>query len=82
MSCGTSYLLEPNNYGFTLNDGAFFEENGSYLAIGLQKSVRFMEGPKRGRNAALILERKRVFIIEKVGQRCWENYVWRPAVVY
>lgn len=34
---------------------AFFEDNGSYLAIGANKSVRFIEGPTGEKNSALIV---------------------------
>ncbi|KAI1727830.1 piwi domain-containing protein [Ditylenchus destructor] len=60
-SASTSFLLEPQKAGFLPTDEGYFQDNGSYLGIGMQKSVRFVEGPAklRGRNAALVVETKK-----------------------
>lgn len=55
LSSNTSFLLNPTDHGFKDSDMAFFEDNGSYLAIGANKSVRFIEGPTGEKNSALIV---------------------------
>lgn len=52
------------DHGFHESDSVYFEDNGSYLAIGAQKSVRFVEGPSqnRGRRAALVVESANIFV--------------------
>ena len=70
FSSHTSFFYNHVNYGFRDDDSAYFEDNGSYLAIGAEKSVRFVEGPqpKSGPNAALIVESKKTpfHIVESV----------------
>lgn len=54
-------MLYPERYGFRPDDTPYFHDNGTYLAIGAQKSVRFVEGPKGPgyRNTAVIIEPKK-----------------------
>ncbi|KAI1718340.1 piwi domain-containing protein [Ditylenchus destructor] len=70
FSASSSFLLQPTLKGFSQADEAGFADNGSYLGIGAQKSVRFVEGPLkvRGTNAALIVETKKTpfHIVESV----------------
>uniref|UniRef100_A0A1I8BDY6 Piwi domain-containing protein n=1 Tax=Meloidogyne hapla TaxID=6305 RepID=A0A1I8BDY6_MELHA len=58
---GTSYLINPGNYNFIPEDGPLLSEQNKYLAIGIHKSVRYVEGPA-GRNSkkvGLIVESKK-----------------------
>jgi hypothetical protein len=41
---GTSYLINPENYNFVPEDGPLLSEQNKYLAIGIHKSVRYVEG--------------------------------------
>lgn len=54
-----SYLLDPPRYNFAPEDSPIFPDNGTYLGIGAQKGVRFIEGPKATRHAALTVEVKK-----------------------
>jgi hypothetical protein len=42
---GKSFLMNPGRYGFTDRDTPHLG-HGKYLAIGCQKSIRYIEGPK------------------------------------
>jgi eukaryotic translation initiation factor 2C len=61
FSAGTSYMKNPEDFGFNPQDGASFNDNSSYLSIGCQKSVHYVEGPPaiRGGNLALVVESKK-----------------------
>ncbi|KAH7723289.1 WAGO-2 protein [Aphelenchoides avenae] len=54
---GKSFLLNPQNHGFTQNDCPSLR-NGHYLAVGAEKSCRFFEGPKQrgGTGVGLIVQ--------------------------
>jgi hypothetical protein len=54
----SSYLMDHEQYGFARNDVTSFQDNGSYLAIGAQKNVRFIEGPDKKCYSALIVQSK------------------------
>ncbi|CAK5090943.1 unnamed protein product [Meloidogyne enterolobii] len=47
---GTSYLITPDMYDFVPEDGPELSAHNKYLAIGIHKSVRYVEGPT-GRNS-------------------------------
>uniref|UniRef100_A0A915DJZ7 Uncharacterized protein n=1 Tax=Ditylenchus dipsaci TaxID=166011 RepID=A0A915DJZ7_9BILA len=47
---GSSFLMCPDKYNFTEEDGPKLSDS-KYLAIGAHKSVRFVEGPKEGQQA-------------------------------
>lgn len=60
---GTTYLMHPEDYGFVKEDGPVLSEQNKYLAIGVHKSIHYVEGPA-GRNSkkvGLIIESKKVF---------------------
>uniref|UniRef100_A0A915ECS8 Piwi domain-containing protein n=1 Tax=Ditylenchus dipsaci TaxID=166011 RepID=A0A915ECS8_9BILA len=73
FSASSSYLMNHNQHGFKDSDTAVFNDSGAYLAIGAQKSVRFVEGPPsvRGRNAALVVETKKTafHMVENLAQK-------------
>uniref|UniRef100_A0A914BXC5 Piwi domain-containing protein n=1 Tax=Acrobeloides nanus TaxID=290746 RepID=A0A914BXC5_9BILA len=57
---GSTYFMDPTKFGFSDRDTPALRE-GKYLAVGAQKSVRFVEGP-RGRgfnNASVIVNPKK-----------------------
>ncbi|KAI1719139.1 piwi domain-containing protein [Ditylenchus destructor] len=45
FSAGQSFLMSPEQYGFRPEDGASFDSDAAYLAIGCDKGVRYIEGP-------------------------------------
>ncbi|KAI1702581.1 PAZ domain-containing protein [Ditylenchus destructor] len=45
FSAGQSFLMSPEQYGFRPDDGAMFDSDAAYLAIGCDKGVRYIEGP-------------------------------------
>ncbi|CAK5117554.1 unnamed protein product [Meloidogyne enterolobii] len=58
---GTSYLITPDMYDFVPEDGPELSAHNKYLAIGIHKSVRYVEGPT-GRNSkkvGLVVESKK-----------------------
>lgn len=59
FSTSSSFLLDPIKYGFQPNDLPLFPDNGTYLAVGAQKGVRFIEGPSSGGFASLVVEVKK-----------------------
>lgn len=48
FSAAVCYMLNPVNFGFSPNDSPFFEDNGTYLGIGVHKAVHHVEGPNVG----------------------------------
>lgn len=58
-SASRFYLMDPDEHGFQANDQANFPENGCYLGIGCQKSVRLIEGPRKTGNMSIVLETKK-----------------------
>uniref|UniRef100_A0A914QEE4 Uncharacterized protein n=1 Tax=Panagrolaimus davidi TaxID=227884 RepID=A0A914QEE4_9BILA len=42
---GKSFLMNPGNHGFTPRDTPDLG-HGKFLAIGCQKSIRYIEGPR------------------------------------
>lgn len=54
-----SFLFNPLDHKFTPEDSPFFEDNNSYLAIGIQKGVCLIEGPRGNRNTALYIQTKK-----------------------
>lgn len=72
---GTSYLMNPGEYGFVKEDGPVLSEQNKYLAIGVHKSVRYVEGPSgRGeKKVGLIVESKKVSFYAKNGQYLANN---------
>jgi hypothetical protein len=59
---GTTYLIHPENYGFVPKDGPPLSEKNKYLAIGVHKSIRYVEGPdgRDSKKVGLIVESKKV----------------------
>lgn len=52
-------MVDPTKHGFMPEDLPIFPDNGTYLAVGAQKGVRFVEGPSGGKFAALTVEAKK-----------------------
>jgi hypothetical protein len=60
FSASSSYIRPSANllYGFDQVDCPSFADNGTYLAMGCQKSVRYVEGPTGDKDTALVIESK------------------------
>lgn len=53
--------MNPEKFGFRPEDSPYFQDNGTYLAVGVQKGVRYVEGPRGpgAKNAAVVIETKK-----------------------
>lgn len=63
FTAGRSFLMSPDQYGFRPEDTVSFAGDAAYLAIGVDKAVRFIEGPANRTNAcspALIVQGTRL----------------------
>ncbi|KAL3119144.1 hypothetical protein niasHT_003927 [Heterodera trifolii] len=58
---GNTYLINASNHGFVAEDGPVLSQHNKYLAIGIHKSIRYVEGPRgRGnKKVGLIVESKK-----------------------
>uniref|UniRef100_A0A914GQJ6 Uncharacterized protein n=1 Tax=Globodera rostochiensis TaxID=31243 RepID=A0A914GQJ6_GLORO len=58
---GNTYLLNPSNHGFVPEDGPVLSKFNKYLAVGIHKSIRYVEGPQgRGnKKVGLIVESRK-----------------------
>lgn len=54
---GRNFLMNPLEHGFNQDDSPSLK-NGQYLAIGAQKSCKFLEGPRGrdGQGVGLIIQ--------------------------
>lgn len=68
---GNTYLINPGNYGYVSEDGPVLSDKNKYLAIGIHKSIRYVEGPqgRSNKRVGLIVESKKVWPRKRRGDQ-------------
>jgi hypothetical protein len=55
-----SYLMTPEDHGFDKDELPQFNDNGTYLGMGVQKGAHWVEGPSPGgKNIGLVVATKK-----------------------